>query len=139
MAAIDETDEIDETCFSNGEAMFLTIADAVKDLCEGTEESTQAGIQLIGKVIQEASKELIDCEEAMGDFEALIQKAKSFSHPEAFAYSAGNNIIINHIEVTEEIRDAMDEWEEPEYFESGFKLGEALAQAFPVGSSVSIE
>ena len=135
VGAIDSADPIAETCFLNGEVMFLTIADAVKDIREGTDDSTEAGIQLIGQVIQEASKELVDCEEAMDDFEALVQMAKSFSHPLAFAFSAGKNIIINHVEIFQEIHDAIDEWEEPEYYECGHNVGEALAQVFLVGSS----
>ena len=135
VGAIESADPIAETCFLNGEVMFLTIAEAVKDIREGTDESTKAGIQLIGQVIQEASKELVDCEEAVDDFEALVQMAESFSHPWAFAFSAGKNIIINHVEIFQEVHDAMDEWEEPDYFKCGHNVGEALAQIFLVGSS----
>jgi hypothetical protein len=135
VGAIEIADPVAESCFLNGESMFLTIVEAVKDIREGTEESTEAGIQLIGQVIQEASEELADCEEAVDDFDALVQMAKSFSHPWAFAFSAGKNIIINHVEISQEIHAAMDEWEEPDYFECGHNVGEALAQVFLVGSS----
>jgi hypothetical protein len=131
--AIESADPISETCFLNGESMLLTIAEAVKDMREGTKESTEAGIQLIGQVIQEATKELVDCEEAVGDFEALVQMAQSFSHPWAFAFSAGKNIIINHVEISQEINAAMDEWDEPDYFECGHNVGEALAQVLVAG------
>jgi hypothetical protein len=133
--AIESADPIAETCFLNGESMLLTIAEAVKDIREGTEESTEAGIQLIGQVIQEASQEIVDCEEAVDDFETLVQMAKSFSHPWAFAISAGKNIIINHVEISLEIHAAMDAWEEPDFFECGRNVGEALAQVFLVESS----
>jgi hypothetical protein len=132
---IQSADPIAETCFLNGESMLLTIAEAVKDMREGTKESTEAGIQLIGQVIQEASEELVDCEEAVGDFEKLVQMAKSFSHPWAFAFNAGKNIIINHVEISQEVHDAMDDWEEPDYFASGYNVGEALTQVFLEGRS----
>jgi hypothetical protein len=133
--AIESADPIAETCFLNGESMLLTIAEAVKDIREGTKESTEAGIQAIGLVIQEASKEIVDCEEAVDDFETLVQMAKSFSHPWAFAFSAGKNIIINHVEISQEIHAAMDAWAEPDFFECGLNVGEALAQVFLMGSS----
>mmetsp|Transcript_6884 Transcript_6884/g.8922 ORF Transcript_6884/g.8922 Transcript_6884/m.8922 type:complete len:191 (+) Transcript_6884:93-665(+) len=135
MGAIESADPIAETCFLNGELMFLTIAEAVKDIREGTEEDTKAGIQLIGQIIEEAAKEVVDCEEAVNDFEALVQMANSFSNPWAFAFSAGKNIIINHVEIFQEVNDAMDEWEEPDYFQCGHNVGEALAQVFLLGSS----
>ncbi len=137
--AIESADPIAEECFLNGETMLLTIAEAVKDLREGTEESTKAGIQLIGQVIEEASQELVDCETAVDDFEALVQMADAFSHPWSFAFHAGKNIIINHVEIIEEIHAAMDAWEEepsPAFFACGYNVGEALAQVFLMGSNV---
>jgi hypothetical protein len=136
--AIESADPIAETCFVNGESMILTVAEAVKDIREGTEESTEAGIQLIGQVIQEASKELVDCEEAVDDFEALVQMAKSFSHPLAFAFRAGKNIIVNHVEISLEIHAAMAEWEAQDYFGCGLNVGEALAQVLLAGSSEEV-
>jgi hypothetical protein len=132
--AIESADPIAETCFLNGEEMIRTIAEAIKDFREGTKESTEAGIQLIGTIIEEASKELVDCEEAVDDFEALVQMAKSFSQPWSFAFHAGKNIIINHVEIIDEINAAMDAWEEPDFFECGYNVGEALAQVFLLGS-----
>jgi hypothetical protein len=143
VGAIDSADPVAEKCFLNGESMLLTIAEAVKDLREGTEESTQAAIQLIGQVIQEASQELVDCEQAVDEFEALVQMAKSFSHPWSFAFHAGKNIIINHVEIIGEIHAAMDAWdEEPkDYFEVGYNVGEAMAQVFASeeGATVSMQ
>ena len=121
-------DPLAETCVQNGEDMLLTISQAVHDLKEGTKESVEAGVQLIGQVIQEASSELVACETAVNDFEKLAEMASSFSHPLAFAFHAGKNILINHVEITDEIHAAVQAWDAPDFFDFGFNVGEALAQ-----------
>jgi hypothetical protein len=127
LGALETADPEIETCVQNGRAMLLTIAEAVHDLKEGTEESVEAGVQLLGEVIQEASSELVDCETAEEDFEKLARMASSFAHPWAFAFHAGMNIIIDHVEITDEIHAAVQAWDAPDFQEFGFNVGEALA------------
>jgi hypothetical protein len=132
--AFEAADPLAETCIKNGEDMLLQISQAVQDIKEGSKESVEEGVQLIGQVIQEASSELVDCEIAVDTFEQLFELASSFSHPLAFAVKAGKNILINHVEISDEIHAAIEAWDEPDFFTFGFNVGEALAQVF-IGSS----
>jgi hypothetical protein len=132
--AFETADPLTETCVKNGEDMLQTISEAVRDLREGTDESTQAGIQLIGEIIQEASSELVDCKIAVEDMEKLVEMASVFAHPLSFACRAGKNILINHVEITDEIHAAVEAWDAPDFFTFGFNVGEALAQVL-IGSS----
>jgi hypothetical protein len=132
--AFETADPLAETCIKNGEDMLLQISQAVQDLKDGSKESVEAGVQLIGQVIQEASSELVDCEIAVDTFEKLFELASSFSHPLAFAFKAGKNILINHVEISDEIHAAVEAWDAPDFFTFGFNVGEALAQVL-IGSS----
>jgi hypothetical protein len=133
--AFETADPLADTCVKNGKDMLVQISQAVDDLKEGTEESVQAGVQLIGQVLQEASSELVACETAVDDFETVFEMASSFSHPIAFAFHAGKNILINHVEITDEMHAAVEAWDAPDYFDFGFNVGEALAQVL-MGSSI---
>jgi hypothetical protein len=127
LGALETADPEIETCVLDGKTVLLTIERAVRDLKEGTEESVEEGVHLIGEAIQEASLELVDCDAAEEDFARLAHMASSFAHPWAFAFHAGMNIIINHVEITNEIQTAIQAWDAPDYQEFGFNVGEALA------------
>jgi len=114
-------------CIKNGEAMFLEIAQAVEDLKDGTKEGSEAGIKLIGEVVQEASGELVECQVAVDDFEKLAKMSDSFSNPMSFLFHAGFNIFVNHVKISEEITDAINAWDDHDFHHFGYNIGEALA------------
>jgi hypothetical protein len=120
--------DLAETCINEGEGAMKDLEEAVNDIMEGTEESVQEGIQLLGQVFQEATQDLSDCEMAAEDIDRLVDMADILSHPLSFLYNAGKNIIVNHVEIFGEIDNAIDEWQAvpPEFYEFGFNIGSAM-------------
>lgn len=110
--------------------MIADLEQAVDDIRQGTDESVQAGIELIGQVINEAGTDLKECEEATADVEELIEMAASLAHPWSFVYHAGHNIVVNHVEILDEVNAAIEAWESnpPDYYQFGFNVGEILEQ-----------
>lgn len=120
--------DLAETCINEGEDAMQNLEEAVNDIMEGTEESVQEGIQLLGQVVQEATQDLQDCELAAEDIDRLIDMSDILSHPLSFLYNAGKNIIINHVEIFDEIDEAIDDWQAipPDYNKFGFNIGSAM-------------
>jgi hypothetical protein len=120
--------DLAETCINEGEGAMKDLEEAVNDIMAGTEESVQQGIQLLGQVFQEATQDLTDCEMAAEDIDRLADMSDILSHPLSFLYNAGKNIIVNHVEIFNEIDDAIDEWQAvpPAYHEFGFNIGSAM-------------
>mmetsp|Transcript_6751 Transcript_6751/g.9853 ORF Transcript_6751/g.9853 Transcript_6751/m.9853 type:complete len:195 (+) Transcript_6751:125-709(+) len=122
-----------ESCFEDGLSIIKTIEIAVEDIKEGTKESVEEGVKLIGEVVQEVSKkEIVECKEAAEEFHELSDMAKLLSHPASFLYHAGHNIIINHVEIEQEVSAAIEAWDEDprDYYAVGFNIGETLEQVF---------
>ena len=124
-------------CLANGEHMIDQVDEAVHQIIDGmtvdNTEEVEEGIQLLGKVLQEASQEVLDCEIVADDsFRALYDIAEAFHHPFSFLWHAGRNILINHVEITEELNAALEHWQKQprDYRAFGFNVGESLEQVF---------
>lgn len=130
-----------ERCFEDGLSMIHTLEIAVEDIKEGTKESVEEGVKLIGEVVQEvANTEIVECQEAVEEFHELSAMAELLSHPLSFLYHAGHNIVVNHVEIEEEVSAAIEAWDEDprDYYTAGFNIGETLEQVF-IGYMNSLE
>ena len=70
------------------------------------------------------------CNDVSNDFTKLNKLADTMSNPTQFAYMAGKDIIINHVNIFNDISLAIRYNEKREYKESGLYLGRALALLF---------
>uniref|UniRef100_A0A7S4T697 Uncharacterized protein n=1 Tax=Ditylum brightwellii TaxID=49249 RepID=A0A7S4T697_9STRA len=137
--ALEESDPLIQKCAQDGETVLETITTAVRDIEEETSESVKEGIELMGQAIQEASQDLIECKTALADAEKLEEMALSLKHPLSFVWNAGKNIVVNHVEIQKEIGAAIDAWNEKDYYDAGFNIGEALAAAFVPGEFLLLD
>ena len=53
---------------------------------------------------------------------------KEFEDPYSFAWNAGENLLLNGIDIFEKIYDAIDDWGNKKYYQFGVDIGEALAE-----------
>jgi len=131
--AFQEEFAIAEECFKDEFSIVETIEVAVKDIKEGSKESVEKGVKLIGQAVREvATKGRLECESATHEFDQLITMAKLLAHPLSFLYHAGHNIVINHVEIKNEVDTAIESWdEEPkDFYDVGFNIGKALVEVF---------
>ena len=124
-------------CVTNGEHMMDQLDEAVHEIMDGmtadNSREVEEGIQLLGQVLQEASQEIVDCELAADEsFRALFDIAEAFHHPFSILWHAGRNILVNHVEITQEVKAALEHWQKHprDYRSFGFDIGEALEQVF---------
>ena len=130
--AFGPTEKVAEKCIDEGEETIATLEKAVQDIREGSDESVQDGIELIGQAVREAAQDLQDCEEAAAEVEDLIDMAEMLEHPWSFMVHARKNIVVNHVEILDEVTAAVDAWDsDPKDFRAfGFNVGEILEQVF---------
>ena len=118
-----------EQCIDGWEPIMDEIEQAVVDIEEGTKDSCEAGIHLLGEVLEDTSTKIIDCEPlGMDVFEDLLKMSEVFHHPWSFLWHVTENIIINHVNITNEIHDAMYNWNTHDYYGFGYNVGVALEQ-----------
>merc|ERR1719410_250341 len=125
--ALETVVDVSESCVTDGVMMMEELEEAIEDILEDTNESVKEGITMIGEIIQESSKELMTCESAKKDFEALVDMADAFAHPVGFFFHAGKEIVIHHTEITNEIEDATELWHVEDYYNAGYNIGKALS------------
>uniref|UniRef100_A0A7S2HEC7 Uncharacterized protein n=1 Tax=Helicotheca tamesis TaxID=374047 RepID=A0A7S2HEC7_9STRA len=128
--ALEVSDPIAEDCVKDGEDVLATMKEAIHDIEQNTKDSVKEGVQLIGQAIQEATSDMAECALAVEQAEKLEKMAESLSNPWSFVWHAGKNIVVNHVEIQQEIDDAIDAWYQKDYYQTGYSIGEALAAIF---------
>lgn len=121
-----------EECFHESEVTMEKVEVAIQEIEQGTAQSVKEGIQLLGKALHDVTKDMQDCEGVAIDLAKLLGMTLALSHPVHFLFHAGLNIVVNHVEITEELETAIVDWREdpPKYFDFGVNMGGILQLVF---------
>jgi len=121
--------DLARTCVMDSVGTLEEIAEAIDDIEQETEESVKEGIQLLGQALHEAmTEDFKDCHLAEVDMDTLLSMATTLAHPLSFLYHAGENIVVNRVEISKEVSTAVADWkaDPPKYFNFGLTVGKAM-------------
>lgn len=64
------------------------------------------------------------------DWDKLEKIGKEFKHPSSFAWHIAGDIWHNRVEITNEVKTAVSDWESQKWYDFGLQCGNAAAHVF---------
>ena len=92
-----------QKCLTDGTGLASEISTAIADFEKGDLADIIAGVEEVGKIIQELPDDLGDCKDMSADIQRIETWAQIFKHPEQLIETLTTNIIKNFSEVTGDI------------------------------------
>mmetsp|Transcript_32405 Transcript_32405/g.49574 ORF Transcript_32405/g.49574 Transcript_32405/m.49574 type:complete len:114 (+) Transcript_32405:207-548(+) len=96
------------------------------------------GLKILGNDVKFLQSALGSCNVLSDDYVKLNKLADTMANPVQFAYMAGKDIIINHVNIYNDIQEAMRNNEKKDFKTAGLYIGRALALLF-LGEANPIE
>jgi cathepsin B len=115
-----------KSCIQDIEGIFGIFDKAFQDIEKNTASSVLTALHELGTALNYLPPAIRDC--AMAEQEAAtIQKLiTDFGSPVEFSFDVLGHIIVNHKEITSDIKSAYQAWQNQDYNTSGFYIGEAV-------------
>jgi hypothetical protein len=119
-----------EQCIQDGEEIFRDAESAYEHFKKGDITDAIDGVQDIGKAIEAISAAMKDCSSLSADWPKMKKIGEEFKHPTSFAWHIAGDVWHNKVEITKEVKTAVDDWEKKKWYDFGLQCGEAAAHVF---------
>jgi hypothetical protein len=85
-------------------------------------------VKEVADLLKTVKAGMSDCSHIKADWEKLEEMAAIFENPTSFAYHVGKDLLINGVDIFNEIKSAVDDYEAGQWSDFGFQVGEAAAK-----------
>ncbi len=116
-------------CMTGTDSLVVDIEDAVTHFKQGGTMGIGKGIMDIGKFLQDLPPTCYNCGGIPEDFQKLGQFFAIFGNPTLLMQRISYNLLWYYSEINADISQALQDWDQADYFGFGDKIGEALALA----------
>jgi hypothetical protein len=128
MGAIDLSIPSAETCISDVDTLTSEVEEAITDFKKMSFSGVKAGINMIGTIAGEVEGDIADCKVSAEDAKKLAEMADNFKTPWSFIFHMGKNILLNGVDIYNEIEMSLDYYDQGDYYNFGYQIGEALEE-----------
>merc|ERR1711934_272406 len=119
-----------KSCIKDGETVVQDAENAYTHFRMDSLSGAIDGVKDIASAIEGISDALADCSTEGPDLDKLKQIAKEFKHPLTFAWTVGNNIVHNEVDISNDVNTAIADWKDSKWEDFGMKCGDAAAKVF---------
>lgn len=128
------------TCITDSEHVYNDFETAVKDFEEGSASGVLSGLKEIAHSFKDIKTALTDCKaiSIKDDLQKLEAMAEIFSSPTSFIYHVGKDLIVNHAQIYDDVKDAVDSYHGQKWFQFGEDLGDAAAKVLIGGDNLGV-
>ena len=120
------------TCVEDPKATIKSFEDAIKQFEKKDMASITMGFMDMAQAFKSLAKAVTDCDSDVTkrEIEIFESMLKSFEDPKSLAIKAGQNIVLNGVEIYHEISAAYTSYKVAEYENFGRDMGVAMALVF---------
>jgi cathepsin B len=127
-----------EACIGDSETFVSDVTSAIGDIKSKDPARVKTGILLLGEAAQIIPTAAQACKAADADVTTLVKLVETFQSPESFLYYIGKSLIINHVEVINEVSQAVDSYDVSNYNQLGYWVGKAM-DTIVLGETVEVQ
>jgi len=113
-------------CIDDSETVVEDLTNGVEDIETKDPAKVKEGIQLLGKAVQIIPDAVQLCKAGEVDLESLLKMVETFKNPISFLYHIGKSLVINHVEVFNEVSNAVTACNDKNYKQLGYWIGKAM-------------
>merc|ERR1712228_1145629 len=99
---------------------------AVRAFEKKTSTGVLAGFWDLSEALVQFPKVMTSCKASTQDVEHIVAALKTLRSPEAFAYHAGEDLLVNPHDIFVEISTAVSDWRSQSFKDFGVQVGTAL-------------
>mmetsp|Transcript_36051 Transcript_36051/g.55362 ORF Transcript_36051/g.55362 Transcript_36051/m.55362 type:complete len:181 (-) Transcript_36051:59-601(-) len=118
-----------QKCLTHGSDLEMEIMTAVSDFEKKDLQDIIAGIEEVGKIIQELPTDLQDCKDIQGDLTRIEAWAQIFKNPKQLVATMTANFVKNHKEIIANATAVASDWAAEDYYQSGDDVANVLVLA----------
>ena len=119
-----------EKCSTDIEEVALILKKAVEDIEKKTFSSVKLALHEISDAVHRFPIILKDCSIVEEDYKKILEMIKIFEHPFSLVYHVGKNLVVNGIDIFRKTHEAIEDFENHDYFDFGYYLAEAIEEIF---------
>ena len=124
----DDLKEI-ETCLTDADQVEKEVNDAITDFMKGDIADIMAGVELVGKIIQEIPTDLGDCQGMQADIDRIEKWAQIFNDPTKLVTTLATNVIQHFPAITADITKTSQDISGDDMWDAGIDVADILIQA----------
>ena len=111
---------------TNADTIEEEIVEAYDDFSKGDVDSIMAGIEVVGKIIEELPQDFSQCEDMQGDITRIENWAKIFEDPTKLVETLAVNIIKNFSKILKDISCETADFDTQNYYQAGSDIADIL-------------
>ena len=125
-----------QTCLKDASGLETEIEQAVADFSKGDITDIMAGVELVGKIIQELPTDLGDCQAMQDDINRIEAWAQIFSDPTKLVQTLLTNVVAHFSQISADASATVTAFKSADYYHAGDDISDLLVQALgPVPQS----
>jgi len=117
-------------CLTDTEDFATEVDQGIDDIKTKQPDEVKKGIALLGQAAKMVPDAIQLCKVADADLDKLIKEVESFQSPESFLYYVGKSLLINHVEVIDEVENAINGYDAQNYTGFGYWVGKTMDTIF---------
>lgn len=117
-----------ENCVENAVDIAKNLWKAVKDLKSGTTGGMISGLEEVASAISELPGAISACSSSARTVSKFELAIEAFINPWKFYFEVSRHLVINGIEIYDDIKISITEWDTGDYYNFGIYLGKAMAK-----------
>ena len=118
-----------EQCLTDGEGLEKEVQEAITDFMKGDLQDIMAGVELVGKIIQELPTDLGDCQGMQADIDRIENWAKIFNDPTELVKVLIGNVVQNFATITADITKTSSDIAAADMYNAGIDVADILIAA----------
>ena len=118
-----------ETCLQDAQGLEAEVQDAITDFMKGDIQDIIAGVELVGKIIQELPTDLGDCKDMQDDLNRIEAWAAIFSDPTLLVKTLIGNVIQNFSAIEGDITKTSQDIASGDMYNTGVDIADIMVLA----------
>jgi len=127
-----------KACIADGDQWANDVDQGIADIKTRKPEEVKKGIHLLGEAAQVVPNAVQLCRASDVDLDTLLKEVESFRNPVDFLYYVGKSLMINHVEVLDEVDNALTGYEAKNYTDLGYWVGKTMDTIMFNGSNQTV-
>jgi len=113
-------------CLKNSKVEIKDIEKAVKDFEKKDATDVLEGLRQLADGLKALPPALKECKASEEAVKNLVDALEQIYSPKKFLFHVGKNLVVNHHDIFEEIKTAVDDFKQKKFEDFGVQVGEAL-------------
>eukprot|EP00357_Protocruzia_adherens_P000288 CAMPEP_0114981338 /NCGR_PEP_ID=MMETSP0216-20121206/5488_1 /TAXON_ID=223996 /ORGANISM="Protocruzia adherens, Strain Boccale" /LENGTH=1455 /DNA_ID=CAMNT_0002342997 /DNA_START=218 /DNA_END=4585 /DNA_ORIENTATION=+ len=114
------------SCFDDAESVVSECVNAVELFSKGGAHDVEQALKEIASAFSQVPTAISTCTTAVHDAETLAAEIKTFASPLSFLWKVGKSLIVNGVEIYDDVKTGIEDFEDKQYHDFGFQIGLAL-------------